>query len=384
MSRRSRPQILHRSAAVSFVGTAALMLACESSPRASGDNHSRDASPRTSSSTPSGDPVHQEPTSPRAAPGLWPVDFADVVDRVSPSVVGVLARIASPPVGHEPAESRTRTGIGSGLVVGDGRQVLTNHHVVADASSLAVAFRDQQAAPARLVAGDALVDLALLELESSAPDHPPVTFATSPTRPGRPILAIGQPFGLGHTVTAGIVSGTARDHEDLGRPRGLAAHGYWSFIQTDASINIGNSGGPLVDVRGEVVGVTTAVRLDGQGLAFAIPAVMATKFLDEVNVHGRLRHVRLGIRAENATIDDVPTRASTVRVTEVDRNGPAAMIGLNEGDWITAVDGEGVARVSQVAYLAQIKGVGATIELTVERDGRVRTVGLVLGAAEAP
>src|SRR5690606_31602761 len=205
------------------------------------------------------------------------------------------------------------------------------------------------------------------EIAELGTELPPVELAEKDPRAGQFVMAVGQPFGLGHTVTVGVVSGLGRDYVDVGRPQGLDPDGIWSFIQTDASINIGNSGGPLVDADGKVVGITTAVRADGQGLAFAIPSIMARRFLDEVWTHGRVRHARLGIKAENAAAGELPGRGSAVRVTEVDATGPGAKAELQPGDFILAIDDTPVNRVSDVAYLTQLRGVGARMTLTVRR-----------------
>jgi S1-C subfamily serine protease len=211
-----------------------------------------------------------------------------------------------------------------------------------------------------------------LRLQQPVPGLVPVRFRAAPARRGEWIIAVGQPLGLGHTVTAGVVSGLGRDHADLLSPSALRPDGVWSFIQTDASINIGNSGGPLLDRDGEVVGITTAVRRDGQGLAFAIPAAMATRFIDEVRTHGRLRHPRLGIRAENVPAGTVPGRGPAVRITQVDEDGPGAKAGLRVGEVLLSVGGQPVRRVGEVAYLAQLTGVGSELALVVHADDAVR------------
>jgi S1-C subfamily serine protease len=179
-------------------------------------------------------------------------------------------------------------------------------------------------------------------------------------------MAVGQPFGLGNTVTVGVIGGLGRDHHDLGRPEGLQPGGYWNFIQTDASINIGNSGGPLVNASGRVVGITTAVRNDGQGLAFAIPAPMAERFLDEARTFGRVRKTRLGINANDVT-NPTDGPGTVVQVTKVEPGGPGARANLEKDDVILRIDGTPVSRVSDVAYLAQLSGVGRKITLTVRR-----------------
>jgi S1-C subfamily serine protease len=251
-------------------------------------------------------------------------------------------------------------------VVSTRGQVLTNEHVVAQATAVEVELASLDRIPAKVVYADPLLDLALLDLETVPSDLTPVEFSEREPVAGQWVMAVGQPFGLGHTVTVGVISGLARDYVDLGRPPGLREDGMWSFIQTDASINIGNSGGPLVDADGLVVGITTAVRADGQGLAFAIPSAMGRRFLEEVWTYGRVRHPRLGIKADNAT-GELVGRSMVVRVTEVDPTGPGAKAQLAVGDLILAIDEAPVTRVSDVAYLTQLRGVGAKLRLTVKR-----------------
>lgn len=288
-------------------------------------------------------------------------DFEVLADRVAPSVVTVVASVE----GAQPG-GRNRRGVGSGVIVSAG-QVLTNSHVVAGARAIEVELAGGERHVAEVVFADDLLDLALLDV-AGASELVPVVFSKGTTRPGAWVMAVGQPFGLGHTVTVGVVGGVGRDHDDLGRPEGLRADGIWSFIQTDASINIGNSGGPLVDAAGQIVGITTAVRNDGQGLAFAVPAEMALRFLDEVWTHGRVRHTRLGLLARNSEAGLVAGRGSVVEVTAVDDAGPASRAGIRKGDVILAIDGSPVRRVSDVAYRAQLRGVAATMTFTVARQ----------------
>ncbi len=302
-------------------------------------------------------------------------DFADVAARLAPSVVGVVTKVSN--------GRGTLRGLGSGMVVTAGGQILTNEHVVARASEVQVTLSDGRRIPARVVYADPMVDLALLELAAGGLSLPPVELRPDQPRPGTWIMAMGQPFGLGHTVTVGVVSGLGRDWDDLGRPADLARDGAWSFIQTDASINIGNSGGPLVDPDGRVVGVTTAVRADGQGIAFAVPSPMARRFLEEVWTRGYLRHTRLGIRAEDAGPAGVEGRAGAVRITKVDPEGPGAKAGLEPGDLVLAADGEPVTSAAELAYHTQVRGVGAKMALSILRgDGPPRRVLIV--PAQAP
>ena len=291
-------------------------------------------------------------------------DFARVAQQLSPSVVTVISTVQARQSG---VSRRTLHGVGSGMLVSARGQVLTNEHVIADASRVEVELSTRARLPARIVYADPLLDLALLEIDGLEGELVPVELSSREPTPGEWVMAVGQPFGLGNTVTVGVISGLRRDHADLGRPPGLTPDGIWSFIQTDASINVGNSGGPLVDPDGKVVGIATAVRADGQGLAFAIPAPMARHFLEEVWIHGRVRHTRLGMTVDDAVEGELPGRGSVVLVKQVELGGPAAEGGLLPGDFILKVDGEPVSRVSDVAYLVQLAGVGSKVSFEYKR-----------------
>ncbi len=295
-------------------------------------------------------------------------DFASVARDVGPSVISVISIF--------PEDQGRRRGIGSGMVVSVRGEILTNEHVVDGAKSIFVQLHDRGQVEADVVVADPLLDLALLQLRGEFGDLSPISFRDRDPAPGEWIMAVGQPFGLGDTVTVGVVSGLGRDYGDVGRPPDLDPEGIWSFIQTDASINIGNSGGPLVDLEGKVVGITTAVRQDGQGLAFAIPSAMAIEFIDEVRTFRRMRHTRLGIRAENAP--DVPGFASVVRVTRVDPDGPGEKATLQVDDLILSIEGKPITRVSEVAYLTQLAGVGESVDLTIARGDQRRTLQVVI------
>lgn len=308
--------------------------------------------------TPEQAPPVATTTTPTPAPPA-PPDFAGLASRMSPAVVSVVS--ALPPEDGR-ADRRARRGVGSGMVVRADGQVLTNHHVIAEAVSFAIEYADGEAVAGRLVYSDPRLDLALLAPEGPTQQRPAAQLSERSARPGEWVMAIGHPFGLGDTVTVGVISGLGRDHEDLGQPPELDPQGVWSFIQTDASINLGNSGGPLVDLRGEVLGLTTAVRSDGQGVAFAVPAAMARKFLEEVWTHGRFRHARLGV--DVVDLDD----RRAVHVLKVEPGGPGARAGLVAGDLILAAEQQRVRRVSDLAYLGRLRGVGAPLRLLVQRE----------------
>lgn len=327
-------------------------------------------------------PIEEQPPAPRSAASPRPLlvsdkaetaqltlpDFAGVARDVGPSVVGVISTVQN-------GGGRLK-GIGSGMIVSVHGEVLTNEHVVRDAADIKVQLSDHTQVRADVVVADPLLDLALLQVRGDFSSLQPVVFRERDPAPGEWIMAIGQPFGLGDTVTVGVVSGLRRDYGDLGRPPDLDPEGIWSFIQTDASINIGNSGGPLVDLDGKVVGLTTAVRRDGQGLAFAIPSAMAMAFVDEVRTYRRMRHTRLGIQARNET--ELEGLASAVRVTRVDPDGPGERASLQVDDLVLAINGVQISRVSDVAYLTQLAGVGAEVVLTIARGPSLRTEQVVI------
>lgn len=310
-------------------------------------------------------------TTPRPRPSRSPAlpDFAAVTEQIAPSVVSVICTLPQ-------ASGRAKRGIGSGTVVRADGLVVTNAHVVPlAATAIDVVYADQERVPAHVIHREPLLDLAVLAPDPARVGQAPVEFRERRVRPGEWVLAVGHPFGLGDTVTVGVVSGLGRDWHDVGKPSDLPQDGFFSFVQTDASINTGNSGGPIVDLRGEVIGIATAVRGEGQGIGFAVPAPMVRRYLGEVLTHGRFRRVRLGINA--ADDDEFPGRVATVRVTRVDPAGPGAAAGLTADDYILAIAGQPVRRVSEVAYLTQLLGVDAPIELQVQRAGEpLRTVTL--------
>lgn len=288
-------------------------------------------------------------------------DFAAVTEQLAPSVVSVICSLPQ-------ASGRAKRGVGSGTVVRADGLVVTNAHVVPiTATAIDVVYASHERAKAQVIHREPLLDLAVLAPEVPRVEEAPVVFRERPVRPGEWVVAVGHPFGLGDTVTVGVVSGLGRDWVDVGRPEGLPEDGFFSFVQTDASINTGSSGGPIVDLRGEVLGIATAVRGEGTGIGFAVPAPMVRRYLEEVLTHGRFRRVRLGVRI--ADDDDFPGRMATVKVTRVEPAGPAAKAGMTADDYILSVAGQPVRRVSEVAYLTQLIGVDSPIEMQVQSAG---------------
>jgi serine protease DegS len=270
--------------------------------------------------------------------------------------------------------------LGSGVIVNEQGYILTNHHVIRGADAIQVWLRDGRTAPAKVVGVDPEADLAVLKIDLGK--LPAITLAsTEHIRIGDVVLAIGNPFGVGQTVTMGIVSATGRNR--------LGINLFENFIQTDAAINPGNSGGALVDAEGNLIGINTAIlsRTGGsQGIGWAIPTSIAKDVLEDIIEHGRPLRGWLGIQAQPITPDiarelKLATTAGTL-VTAVAPDGPAQKAGLQPGDVIMAVDDKriGEARDAMVAVLSHRPG--AHIKLTVLRDGQELT--LTATAIERP
>ncbi|HHQ41337.1 MAG TPA: PDZ domain-containing protein [Chromatiales bacterium] len=320
------------------------------------------------------------PPGPRAA---GPVSYAEAVERAAPAVVNVytakLVRERPNPLLEDPflrrffgrllPESRPRlqTSLGSGVIIDREGHILTNHHVIAGADEIEVALRDGRHAPARLVGSDPDTDLALLRIE--LPRLPVAVLGDSRRlRVGDVVLAIGNPFGVGQTVTFGIVSAVGR--------RGLGINTFEDFIQTDAAINPGNSGGALVDATGRVVGINSAIfsRSGGSlGIGFAIPTHIARAVAKELIAHGRVVRGWLGIQ-----IQDLDPRlaesfglrvAQGVVVAAVLRGGPADRAGLRPGDVILRIDGRPVRDAREALDRIAARRPGDRILLEGLRDG---------------
>jgi putative serine protease PepD len=306
------------------------------------------------------------------APGAQPVaapatgSLADVVDAVLPGVVHVN-------VGdREEQEEREAPGLqprasGSGFVIGP-RQVVTNQHVVGSASTVQVRFQDGKAVEARVVGTDPSTDVALLELPSDRADVALPLGATSGLRIGDPVLAIGSPFGLQGTVTAGIVSALDRA---IRAPNGFTIDG---AIQTDAALNQGNSGGPLLDRRGRVIGMNAQIASESggnDGVGYAIPIETVRKIADELQRSGRVDHPYLGVMIE----DGEPG----ARISEVVPDSPAARAGLRDGDVVLRAGEERIDDADELRRIVGAARPGDQLALEIRRSGATRTITVGLG-----
>jgi serine protease Do len=277
-----------------------------------------------------------------------------------------------------PRERRAES-LGSGVIVSPDGYILTNNHVVEGATQVKVSFNDQREFPAKVVGADKPTDIAILKIDQRNLPVLPLS-DSSRAQVGDVVLAIGNPFGVGQTVTMGIVSAT-------GRSLGGAIEQYEDFIQTDASINPGNSGGALINTRGELVGINTAILAgDGggnQGIGFAIPINLAHNIMDQILQHGKVTRGFIGILPQEITPDLARgfgnANLKGVAVAEVEPNTPAAKAGLQVGDVITAVNGTPITDVNQ--FRLQVAGMppGTNVNLKVLRsNGREENLALTL------
>ncbi len=326
----------------------------------------------------------QPATAARGLPTLAPL-----VNQVTPAVVNVSVITPAPmednPLFRDPffrrffnlpdRPQRKEQAAGSGVIVDAARGlILTNHHVIKDAEQVIITLKDRRQFPAKLVGADPGTDIAVLQI--SAPGLTALRIGDSDAlQVGDHVLAIGNPFGIGQTVTSGIVSALGRS--------GLSVEGYEDFIQTDASINPGNSGGALVNLRGELIGINTAIlgpTGGNVGIGFAVPAAMAGAVMAQIVRHGEVRRGRLGIE-----MADVPQELqSKLRlpsldgafVTNVEAGSPAARAGLRQSDVIVALNARPIRTSGELRARLGLTPVGEEVEFSIIRDGspqRIRT-----------
>jgi S1-C subfamily serine protease len=326
---------------------------------------------------------------------------ASAVQRTGPAVVRINAtrKVANPisdafknPLlkrffgeNEEPIpQERIERGTGSGFILSQNGQLLTNAHVVADTDTVQVTLKDGRSFEGKVVGVDSVTDVAAVQIQ--ADKLPTVKVGNGQNLiPGEWAIAIGNPLGLDNTVTIGIISATDRTSAQVGVPEKRV-----SFIQTDAAINPGNSGGPLLNSQGEVIGVNTAIRADAQGLGFAIPIETAVRIANELFTKGRVEHPFLGIEM----IDLTPNKKQQVNqennlkikqdtgilVKGIVDNSPAQKGGLRRGDLIIKVNRKSVKTAAQVQKVVESSSVGDVLELEVNRYGTIQTYKVESGA----
>jgi serine protease Do len=327
--------------------------------------------------------------------------FASVVEPLLPAVVNISTskvvksqRSENPfsdpffrqffgnPFGDEqqPREQREHS-LGSGVIVNPDGYILTNNHVVDGASDVQVTLSDKRQLKAKIVGTDPRTDIAVLKIPAS--NLSTVTLGDSTkAKVGDIVLAIGDPFGIGETVTMGIVSATGRRDLRLEGPEG-----YEDFIQTDASINPGNSGGALVNTRGELIGINTAIISNGgggnQGIGFAVPVNMARTVMEQILKTGKVTRGFLGVSIQEVTPDlakafNLPS-AEGALVGDVSPDSPGAKAGLQKGDVITALNGQKIADYHDLRLRISQTAPGTSVKMDVYRNGQKQTLTATLG-----
>jgi serine protease Do len=330
------------------------------------------------------------PASPDPAPLLVraePVSFAPIAHAADASVVTITtvsAEVEVSPFSHL-ERPREVHGLGTGFLLDKTGVVLTNNHVVEGASAVHVKLSDQRELPGEIVGTDQATDVAVVRIDAKG--LRPLPLGDSDVLDvGDWVVAIGNPFGLSHTVSAGIISAKGRSREDVQ----LDPSGYYDFLQTDASINPGNSGGPLLNLKGEVVGINTAIRGGGaQGIGFAIPINMVKQLLPMLLRDGHVTRSALGISigdARDLTPEDrgalsLPPdeRLSGAVVELVAPAGPADRAGLATGDIVVGFESQPIERSAQLRWLASTAGVGRTVKVRVRRATKLFDVNVTLG-----
>ena len=345
----------------------------------------------------------------RIARGATPPDFADLAEKLSPSVVNIYTTqtiqvsssphqyffpdqmdipepfrrffgVPDMPQEEAPKREMKRTSLGSGVIVTADGYILTNNHVVEDADEINVTLTTFEEYKATIVGRDPKSDVALIKIEPKA-SLPYVTFGDSDKlRVGEWVLAIGNPFGLQKTVTAGIVSA---------KGRAINNESYGNFIQTDASINPGNSGGPLFNLNGEMVGLNTAIfsRSGGNiGIGFAIPINMAKNVADQLKEHGKVTRGWLGVVIQQVTSELAENfgleRPIGALVGQVVPDSPADKAGLKAGDVIIEYNGKEISQMSMLPALVASTSVGEKAKLVLIRDGKKQNITVEIGKLE--
>ncbi len=341
------------------------------------------------------------PAPAQAAPATVALpNFADLADRVVPSVVSVFATDEVTPeemrrertmpmdpfhffFGPSPfggpgqdMEPQVRRSMGSGFFISADGEILTNNHVVEDADTLKIELKDGTRYDVKLVGRDPATDLALIKVEKADRSFPALPLGDSDAaRVGEWVMAVGNPLGMDHTVTVGVVSAK-------GRALGISDRSFENFIQTDAAINFGNSGGPLIDIQGRVIGINTAISARGQNIGFAVPINTAKMILDQLREHGKVVRGYLGVSIGEVTHEiqeafGLPSRDGAF-VQSVSAGHAADKAGIKHGDVIVAVNGKKTPTTRALIDTISSFPPGTKVRLEVLRDGKRITIPVTL------
>ena len=270
-------------------------------------------------------------------------------------------------------QKRTERSLGSGFIIDKEGFIVTNNHVIKDADQIKVILHDKKEYDAKIIGSDPMTDLALIKIEAKG--LKPLKFGSSEKAVvGSWVVAIGSPFGLEQTVTAGIISAKGRI---------IGSGPYDDFIQTDASINPGNSGGPLLNLDGEVIGINTAIVRSGQGIGFAIPSDMATGIIDQLTESSHVSRGWLGVAIQNVSQEMAEyyklDPGQGVYVAKAYEDNPAYEAGIRQGDVITRIDGKAINSSRDLTITIANLKVGQKIKVDLIREGREKTISVKLG-----
>ena len=338
-------------------------------------------------------------------PGGAPGSFADLAQRVGPSVVNIKVTKVEKMVGPNAMgpeslgpdspfgdfmqkffrqnpqmfQGQRQQGAGSGFLISTDGYIVTNNHVVDGATEVTVTLADKQEYPAKVVGRDPKTDIAVVKIAPKAPLTAVVLGDSDRLRVGEWVVAVGNPFGLSNTVTAGIVSAKGRV---------IGAGPYDDFIQTDAPINPGNSGGPLFNMRGEVVGINTAIVPNGQGIGFAVPVSQAKVLLPQLESKGEVTRGYLGVSVQGITAELAKglqlKDAKGALVAGVTKGSPAEVAGIKSGDVIVSFDGKEVAETSALPALVAATPIDKAVLVKVMRNGSEQTMTLFVTVGRMP
>jgi serine protease Do len=326
-----------------------------------------------------GAPIISQPVQVVAPPGAQaPGTFADLAAKADPAVVFV--KTLQERRGITGRRQVVGEGVGSAFVYDPSGLIITNNHVIEGASEIYVVFGRKRQVKATIVGRDPRTDVAVIRVEEKNLPFLPLGDSEA-VRVGDWVMAIGNPFGLSHTVSAGIISAKGRTIADV---KGLDEAGYYDFLQTDASINPGNSGGPLLDTAGRVVGVNTAIRRSANNIGFAIPINMIKELLPRLLADGSVKRSAIGVVVAPLMPEDRERlklqEESGVLVSVVVPGGPADKAGLVVDDVILSFQGEALPSPDRLRWVASLAGVGKMVTLRVARGGRIFDLQLKLDA----
>jgi Do/DeqQ family serine protease len=346
-------------------------------------------------------PPAQDQSSAKREAVVRHTSYADIVDRVSPAVVTVhsqrrmraprqfpffddplLRQFFGAPSRGAPQAAQRVQALGSGVIVRSDGYIVTNHHVVDGAEDIKVELADRRVLDAKVIGSDAPSDIAVMKIDASQLAALPPSDSDT-VRVGDVALAVGNPLGLGETVTAGIISAK-------GRTTGLSDGTFEDFLQTDAPINRGNSGGALVNANGDLIGINSQIVSPSGGnigIGFAVPSNMVREVSDQLIKSGKVRRGQLGVSIQPVTPDIAASlnmkEARGVIVNDVVRGGPAEKAGIRRGDVIVALGGKPVVDGNTLRNQVADTPPGTAVDVTLQRDGREQTVRATLGEYQA-